>query len=166
MSAEPASLPSGRYGASRRSRGPAFSLSAATVASSFIIMIRMGAFTGNGPEGGGQSVAVKSSKEAEASSAGARKATREIKAACPHVHISGGSSNLSFSFRGNETVRRAMHSVFLYHAIPAGMDMAIVNAGQLDIYDQIDPVSREACEDVLSMRRADATERSIDSAES
>ena len=93
-------------------------------------------------------------------------ATREIKAACPHVHISGGLSNLSFSFRGNETVRRAMHSVFLYHAIPAGMDMAIVNAGQLDIYDQIDPVLREACEDVLLMRRADATERLIDLAES
>jgi len=69
-------------------------------------------------------------------------ATQEIKARCPHVHISGGLSNLSFSFRGNETVRRAMHSVFLYHAIPAGMDMAIVNAGQLDIYDQIDPVLR------------------------
>ncbi|WP_371431886.1 methionine synthase [Novosphingobium sp.] len=93
-------------------------------------------------------------------------ATREIKAACPHVHISGGLSNLSFSFRGNETVRRAMHSVFLYHAIPAGMDMAIVNAGQLDIYDQIDPALREACEDVLLMRRADATERLIDLAES
>ncbi len=79
-------------------------------------------------------------------------ATREIKAACPHVHISGGLSNLSFSFRGNEPVRRAMHSVFLYHAIPAGMDMAIVNAGQLDIYDQIDPVLREACENVILNR--------------
>src|SRR3546814_5667642 len=61
-------------------------------------------------------------------------ACKEIKARLPHVHISGGLSNLSFSFRGNETVRRAMHSVFLYHAIPAGLDMAIVNAGQLDIY--------------------------------
>jgi hypothetical protein len=61
-------------------------------------------------------------------------ATREIRARCPHVHISGGLSNLSFSFRGNEPVRRAMHSVFLYHAIPAGMDMGIVNAGQLDVY--------------------------------
>nr|WP_240345056.1 dihydropteroate synthase [Novosphingobium sp. THN1] len=80
-------------------------------------------------------------------------ATREIKARCPHVHISGGLSNLSFSFRGNEIVRRAMHSVFLYHAIPAGMDMAIVNAGQLDIYDQIDPVLREACEDVVLNRK-------------
>jgi len=79
-------------------------------------------------------------------------ATREIKARCPHVHISGGLSNLSFSFRGNEPVRRAMHSVFLYHAIPAGMDMAIVNAGQLDIYDQIDRKLRDACEDVILNR--------------
>jgi 5-methyltetrahydrofolate--homocysteine methyltransferase len=97
-------------------------------------------------------------------------AVREIKAACPHVHISGGLSNLSFSFRGNETVRRAMHSVFLYHAIPAGMDMAIVNAGQLDVYDQIDPVLRDACEDVILNRPAKseqtATERLIELAES
>jgi len=93
-------------------------------------------------------------------------AAREIRETCPHVHISGGLSNLSFSFRGNETVRRAMHSVFLYHAIPAGMDMAIVNAGQLDIYDAIDPALREACEDVLLMRRPDATERLIALAES
>ncbi|MFM2371538.1 MAG: hypothetical protein RIS85_1260, partial [Pseudomonadota bacterium] len=99
-------------------------------------------------------------------------ATAEIKARCPHVHISGGLSNLSFSFRGNETVRRAMHSVFLYHAIPAGMDMAIVNAGQLDIYDQIDPVLREACEDVVLNRAPaaggdqTATERLIELAES
>jgi len=93
-------------------------------------------------------------------------AVREIKARCPHVHCSGGLSNLSFSFRGNETVRRAMHSVFLYHAIPAGLDMAIVNAGQLDVYDQIDPALREACEDVILMRRADATERLIALAES
>ena len=76
-------------------------------------------------------------------------ATRDIRARCPGVHISGGLSNLSFSFRGNEPVRRAMHSVFLYHAIPAGMDMAIVNAGQLDVYDAIDPELREACEDVI-----------------
>ena len=68
---------------------------------------------------------------------------------CPGAHISGGLSNLSFSFRGNEPVRRAMHSVFLYHAIPAGIDMAIVNAGQLDVYDAIDPELREACEDVI-----------------
>jgi 5-methyltetrahydrofolate--homocysteine methyltransferase len=93
-------------------------------------------------------------------------AAREIRQTCPHVHISGGLSNLSFSFRGNEIVRRAMHSVFLYHAIPAGMDMAIVNAGQLDIYDAIDPVLRNACEDVLLMRRGDATERLIQLAES
>ncbi len=93
-------------------------------------------------------------------------AVAEIKAACPYAKTSGGLSNLSFSFRGNETVRRAMHSVFLYHAIPAGLDMAIVNAGQLDVYDQIDPTLREACEDVILMRRDDATERLIDLAES
>ena len=91
--------------------------------------------------------------------------TREIKARCPHVHISGGVSNLSFSFRGNEPVRRAMHSVFLYHAIQAGMDMGIVNAGQLDIYDAIDPELREACEDVIWDRRDDATDRMITLAE-
>jgi 5-methyltetrahydrofolate--homocysteine methyltransferase len=92
-------------------------------------------------------------------------AVREIKARCPHAHISGGLSNLSFSFRGNEPVRRAMHSVFLYHAIPAGLDMAIVNAGQLDIYDEIDPELREACEDVILDRRDDATERLVALAE-
>ena len=92
-------------------------------------------------------------------------ATRDIRANCPHVHISGGLSNLSFSFRGNEPVRRAMHSVFLYHAIPAGMDMAIVNAGQLDIYDAIDPELREACEDVILNRREDSTDRLIALAE-
>src|SRR6478736_4138338 len=88
-------------------------------------------------------------------------ACREIKARCPHVHISGGLSNLSFSFRGNEPVRRAMHSVFLYHAVPAGMDMGIVNAGQLEVYDAIDPELREACEDVVFDRRDDATERLV-----
>jgi len=93
-------------------------------------------------------------------------AVAEIKARCPHVHCSGGLSNLSFSFRGNEPVRRAMHSVFLYHAIPAGLDMAIVNAGQLDIYDQIDRALRDACEDVILARRPDATERLIALAES
>ena len=77
-----------------------------------------------------------------------------IRARCPHAHISGGVSNLSFSFRGNEPVRRAMHSVFLYHAIQAGMDMGIVNAGQLDVYDTIDPELREACEDVVLNRPA------------
>src|SRR5688572_10238551 len=96
-------------------------------------------------------------------------ACREIKARCPHVHISGGLSNLSFSFRGNEPVRRAMHSVFLYHAIPAGLDMAIVNAGQLDIYDAIAPELREACEDVILDRRPktgdDPTERLVTLAE-
>jgi 5-methyltetrahydrofolate--homocysteine methyltransferase len=92
-------------------------------------------------------------------------AVREIKKRCPHAHISGGLSNLSFSFRGNEPVRRAMHSVFLYHAIPAGLDMAIVNAGQLDIYDEIDPELREACEDVILDRRDDATERLVTLAE-
>lgn len=92
-------------------------------------------------------------------------ATAEIKKRCPHCHISGGVSNLSFSFRGNEPVRRAMHSVFLYHAIQAGMDMGIVNAGQLDVYDAIDPELREACEDVIWDRRDDATERLITLAE-
>src|SRR5690606_2399528 len=88
-------------------------------------------------------------------------AAREIRKRCPHAHISGGLSNLSFSFRGNEPVRRAMHSIFLYHAIPAGMDMGIVNAGQLDVYDTIDPELREACEDVILNRNPDATERLI-----
>src|SRR5690242_3547649 len=92
-------------------------------------------------------------------------ASREIRRRCPGTHISGGLSNLSFSFRGNEPVRRAMHSVFLYHAIPAGMDMGIVNAGQLDVYDAIDPELREACEDVILDRRDDATERLVDLAE-
>ena len=92
-------------------------------------------------------------------------ACREIKELCPHVHISGGLSNLSFSFRGNEPVRRAMHSIFLYHAIPAGLDMAIVNAGQLDVYDTIDPELREHCEDVILDRREDATERLVTLAE-
>jgi 5-methyltetrahydrofolate--homocysteine methyltransferase len=92
-------------------------------------------------------------------------AAREIRTRCPGVHISGGLSNLSFSFRGNEPVRRAMHSVFLYHAIPAGMDMGIVNAGQLDIYDDIDPELREAVEDVILNRRDDATERLVELAE-
>jgi 5-methyltetrahydrofolate--homocysteine methyltransferase len=92
-------------------------------------------------------------------------AAGEIRRRCPGTHISGGLSNLSFSFRGNEPVRRAMHSVFLYHAIPAGMDMGIVNAGQLDVYDAIDPELREACEDVILDRRDDATERLVTLAE-
>ena len=92
-------------------------------------------------------------------------ACKAIRSTLPHCHISGGLSNVSFSFRGNEIVRRAMHSVFLYHAIPAGLDMAIVNAGQLDIYDDIDPELREAVEDVILNRRDDATERLLDIAE-
>ena len=79
-------------------------------------------------------------------------ATRWIRQNLPHCHVSGGVSNLSFSFRGNEPVREAMHAVFLYHAIQAGMDMGIVNAGQLAVYDQIDPDLREACEDVVLNR--------------
>src|SRR4029079_18685573 len=92
-------------------------------------------------------------------------ATRDIRRLCPGCHISGGVSNLSFSFRGNEPVSKAMHSVFLYHAVQAGMDMGIVNAGQLDVYDAIDPELREACEDVIWDRREDATERMIALAE-
>ena len=92
-------------------------------------------------------------------------AHKELRVSCPHAHYSGGLSNLSFSFRGNEPVRRAMHSIFLYHAIPAGLDMAIVNAGQLDIYDDIDPELRVACEDVILNRDPDSTERLITLAE-
>ena len=96
-------------------------------------------------------------------------ATRSIKQKYPLVKISGGVSNLSFSFRGNEHVREAMHSVFLYHAIKAGMDMGIVNAGQLVVYDEIDPVLRNLCEDVILNRENDdnqATEKLIVFAES
>ena len=92
-------------------------------------------------------------------------AARVIRETCPGCHISGGLSNVSFSFRGNEPVRRAMHSVFLYHAIPAGMDMGIVNAGQLDIYDDIEPELRTRVEDVILNRRAYATERLVEIAE-
>ncbi|MDO1582522.1 methionine synthase [Rhizobium oryzicola] len=92
-------------------------------------------------------------------------ATRTIRQEMPLVHISGGVSNLSFSFRGNEPVREAMHAVFLYHAIQAGMDMGIVNAGQLAIYENIDPELREACEDVVLNRRTDGTERLLAVAE-
>ena len=92
-------------------------------------------------------------------------AVKEIRLRCPHVHFSGGLSNLSFSFRGNEPVRRAMHSIFLYHAIPAGLDMAIVNAGQLDVYDTIDPALRQACEDVILNSDEGATERLVTLAE-
>jgi 5-methyltetrahydrofolate--homocysteine methyltransferase len=91
-------------------------------------------------------------------------ATRIIRETLPHAHVSGGVSNLSFSFRGNEPVREAMHSVFLFHAIEAGMDMGIVNAGQLAVYDEIDPELRELCEDVVLNRRPDATERLLEAA--
>ena len=91
-------------------------------------------------------------------------ATREIKARCPGAKISGGVSNLSFAFRGNEPVRKAMHSVFLYYAIQAGMDMGIVNAGQLEVYDQIPQELRDACEDVILNRRPDATDRLLEMA--
>ncbi|MBN9454939.1 MAG: methionine synthase [Bosea sp.] len=91
-------------------------------------------------------------------------ATKAIRETLPHAHISGGVSNLSFSFRGNEKVREAMHSVFLYHAIKAGMDMGIVNAGQLGSYDDLDPELRELCEDVVLNRRKDSTERLLEAA--
>jgi 5-methyltetrahydrofolate--homocysteine methyltransferase len=89
-------------------------------------------------------------------------ATRQIKKRLPRVMVSGGVSNVSFSFRGNDPVREAMHSVFLYHAIAAGMDMGIVNAGQLAIYAEIAPDLREVVEDVVLNRRADATERLLE----
>ncbi|GLS29719.1 methionine synthase (B12-dependent) [Mesorhizobium albiziae] len=92
-------------------------------------------------------------------------ATRQIIQTLPHVHVSGGVSNLSFSFRGNEPVREAMHAVFLYHAIQAGMDMGIVNAGQLAVYESIEPDLREACEDVVLNRSSSATERMLEIAE-
>ncbi len=92
-------------------------------------------------------------------------ATRIIKQTLPHCHVSGGVSNVSFSFRGNETVRAAIHSVFLYHAIAAGMDMGIVNAGALPIYDDLDPELRERVEDVILNRRKDGTERLLEIAE-
>ena len=92
-------------------------------------------------------------------------ATRWIRQNLPHAHISGGVSNLSFSFRGNEPVREAMHSVFLYHAIKAGMDMGIVNAGQMIVYDDIDPELRQVCEDVILNRDPGASERLLALAE-
>ncbi|MGL4975671.1 MAG: dihydropteroate synthase, partial [Bosea sp. (in: a-proteobacteria)] len=91
-------------------------------------------------------------------------ATKAIRETLPHAHISGGISNLSFSFRGNEPVREAMHTVFLYHAIQQGMDMGIVNAGQLGVYENLDPELRELCEDVVLNRRKDSTERLLDAA--
>ena len=92
-------------------------------------------------------------------------ATRWIKANLPGTRVSGGVSNISFSFRGNNTVREAMHAAFLFHAIRAGLDMAIVNAGQLAVYEEIEPELRERVEDVLLNRRDDATEHLIDFAE-
>jgi 5-methyltetrahydrofolate--homocysteine methyltransferase len=92
-------------------------------------------------------------------------ATRWIRQNLPGVHVSGGVSNLSFSFRGNDRVREAMHSVFLCHAINAGMDMGIVNAGQMAVYDDLDPELREACEDVVLNRSPDAAERLLALAE-
>ena len=88
-----------------------------------------------------------------------------LKARCPGARISGGLSNLSFAFRGNGVVREAMHAAFLYHAIAAGLDMAIVNAGELGLYEEIEPALRERVEDVLFCRREDATERLIEYAE-
>src|SRR5258707_9532151 len=89
-------------------------------------------------------------------------ARRWIKANLPHAKVSGGVSNISFSFRGNNKVREAMHSAFLYHAIAAGMDMGIVNAGMLEVYEEIEPELKELVEDVLLNRRPDATERLVD----
>src|SRR5512147_2365832 len=89
-------------------------------------------------------------------------AARWLRQKLPHAHVSGGVSNLSFSFRGNERVRQAMHSVFLFHAIKAGMDMGIVNAGQIAVYDDLDLELREACEDVVLNRRPDAAERLLE----
>src|SRR6185369_4030601 len=92
-------------------------------------------------------------------------ATNIIKQRLPLTKVSGGVSNISFSFRGNDVVREAMHSVFLFHAIRAGMDMGIVNAGQMQVYDEIEPELRELCEDVIQDRRPDSTDRLIQFAE-
>jgi 5-methyltetrahydrofolate--homocysteine methyltransferase len=92
-------------------------------------------------------------------------ATRWIRQNLPHAHISGGVSNVSFSFRGNDAVREAIHTAFLYHAIQAGMDMGIVNAGQLGVYEALDPELKARVEDVLLNRRADSTERLVTFAE-
>ncbi|HEX7029580.1 MAG TPA: methionine synthase [Gammaproteobacteria bacterium] len=92
-------------------------------------------------------------------------AVRRIKRACPGARTSGGVSNVSFSFRGNDAVREAMHAVFLYHAVAAGLDMGIVNAGQLGVYDELDPALKERVEDVILNRRDDATERLLEVAD-
>ena len=93
------------------------------------------------------------------------RATKWIKENLPHAKVSGGISNISFSFRGNNTVREAMHSAFLYHAIKAGMDMGIVNAGQLVVYDEIEPRLKQLCEDVILNRADDATDKLLAFAE-
>src|SRR5258708_21878026 len=92
-------------------------------------------------------------------------ATRWIKANLPHAKVSGGVSSISFSLRGNNKVRAAMHSAFLYHAIAAGMDMGIVNAGMLEVYEEIEPELKVLVEDVLLNRRADARERLVEHGE-
>ena len=92
-------------------------------------------------------------------------AVREIKKRCPHARTSGGISNVSFSFRGNNAVREAMHTVFLYHARKAGLDMGIVNAGMLEVYDEIEPVLRERVEDVILNRKSDASDKLLEHAE-
>jgi len=92
-------------------------------------------------------------------------ATRWIKSNLPHAKVSGGVSNISFSFRGNNKVREAMHAAFLYHAIAAGMDMGIVNAGMLEVYEEIEPELKVLVEDVLLNRRPDATERLVERGE-
>ena len=92
-------------------------------------------------------------------------ATRWIKQNLPGAKVSGGVSNVSFSFRGNEPVREAIHTVFLYHAIQAGMDMGIVNAGMIGVYDELEPTLRERVEDVVLNRRPDAAERLLEIAE-
>ena len=89
-------------------------------------------------------------------------ATRRVKATIPHARVSGGVSNVSFAFRGNDRVREAIHAVFLYHAIHAGLDMAIVNAGVIPQYDDIEPELKERVEDVVLNRRADATDRLLE----
>src|SRR5437764_399809 len=92
-------------------------------------------------------------------------ATKEIKQKMPLTKISGGVSNISFSFRGNDVVREAMHAVFLYHAIRAGMDMGIVKAGQLQVYEEIEPTLKQLCEDVILNRNAEATDQLLAFAE-
>src|SRR5204863_595191 len=94
------------------------------------------------------------------------RATAWIRANLPHARVSGGISNVSFSFRGNDGVREAIHTVFLFHAIRAGLTMGIVNAGQLGVYDELDPDLRERVEDAVLNRRPDATERLVSFAES